>query len=475
MEKKTKIVATISDMNCGVPFLTELYENGMNVVRLNTAHQTEADSLKVVESTRKVADDIALLIDTKGPEIRTRLEDKIVLAEGEVVYIVKEGDKVEGAQYFATSYDKFVTDVPVGSSVLIDDGETEISIEAVEGDKLKGIVGNAGTIKNKKSINVPGISFDLPSLTEKDKMFVDFAIKQDLDFIAHSFVRNREDVLEIQEMLDAAGSKVKIIAKIENHEGVENIDEILDVVYGVMVARGDLAIELPYEKIPGIQKMLLNKCIERRKPVIVATQMLHTMIENPRPTRAEVSDIANAIFHKADAIMLSGETAYGKYPVEAVKTMNKVAVEAEKSRTDYHNAPTAILANETSSFLAKTAVKTSIKLDVEAIVADTRSGRTIRNLSGYRGKKVVYAQCYDKRVARELALSFGVCPIYVEKVKGVSFVKGSLEKLVNNGDLKVEHNVVVLGGNYGAKLGASYIEIGAVSNLIDEFKHRSKA
>ena len=233
---------------------------------------------------------------------------------------------------------------------------------------------NDGRIEGRKSVNVPKVNFQLPSLSEKDKGYVRFSIEQDVDFIAHSFVRNKEDVLAIQAMLDERKSPIKIIAKIENQEGVDHIDEILDHVYGVMVARGDLAIEIPYERIPGIQKMLINKCISRRKPVIIATQMLHSMIRNPRPTRAEVSDIANAIYGKTDAIMLSGETASGQYPLEAVTTMATVAAEVEKSRSDIHDTPTVVLTNERSAFLTKTAVEASLKLNARAIIADTSSG-----------------------------------------------------------------------------------------------------
>ena len=467
MRTKTKIVATISDLRCDVEFIRELYKNGMNVCRLNTAHQSLEDTLKIVENIRKVSERIAILVDTKGPEIRTRLfGDKFTVEDDEIVYVRNTEDKSLVAKQFSVSYDNFINEISVKNIILLDDGDIELEVVDIIDGGIKCKVKNEGTIKNKKSINVPDVSFQLPSLSEKDRDYVRFAIEHDLDFIAHSFVRNKQDVIDIQKMLDEAGSEIKIIAKIENHEGVKNIDEILDYAYGVMVARGDLAIEIPYEKIPGIQKMLINKCIAFRKPVIIATQLLHSMIENPRPTRAEVSDIANAIYSKTDAIMLSGETAYGKYPVEAVKTMSRVAYEVEKSRSDIHDAPDMILSTDISAHLCKSAVEASLKLNCQAIVADTGSGRTIRNISGFRGKKIIYAQCYNKRVMRELALSFGVDTHLIEHKGKENFRRDSIQILVDHGHLEPDDRIVVLGGNFGRCHGASHIEISTVKNII---------
>lgn len=471
MKKKTKIVATISDLKCDEAFIRELYDSGMNVVRLNTAHQTEEDTLKIIQNVRKVSDKIALLLDTKGPEIRTHsISDPIEVKIGDEVYVTKGGCQHYEAPCFETTYDNFIHEVPSDSTILIDDGEIELKVNHLDDYGLNCTVQNPGKIKNKKSINVPNASFQLPSLSKKDRSYIEFAIKHDIDFIAHSFVRNKDDVIAIHQLLDAQQSEIKIIAKIENHEGVENIDEILDHVYGIMVARGDLAIEIPYEKIPGIQKKLINKCIERRKPVIIATQMLHSMIEHPRPTRAEVSDIANAIYSKTDAIMLSGESAYGKYPVEAVRTMAKVAKEVEKSRSDFHNTSVAILSNEISAYLAKSAVQATIKLKAKAIIADTTTGRTIRNMAGYRGKRIIYAQCYSKRTVRELALSFGVYPDYQELNEEHEFVVEALRNLVEKEKLSKEDRVVVIGGNFGRHNGASFIEISSVGNTLKDIE-----
>jgi pyruvate kinase len=467
MLKKTKIVATISDRNCDVEFLSKLFQNGMDVVRMNTAHQGPEETLKVIKNVRLVSDKIALMIDTKGPEIRTTASDyKISLRAGDRIMIKGDPAKSTVPECIYVSYDNFVSAVDIGRKILVDDGELELEVLAKEEGGLICTALNDGIVKGKKSVNVPGVRFDLPALTEKDIAYIHFAIGNDVDFIAHSFVRSKEDVLKIQQILDEAQSEVKIIAKIENQEGVDNLDEILEHVYGVMVARGDLAVEIPYERIPGIQKIIINKCISARKPVIVATQMLYSMIENPRPTRAEVSDVANAIYSKTDAIMLSGETAFGKYPVEAVATMNRIALEVEKTRSLMHNSPLVIMSNKISAYLSREAVEASIELDCKAIIADTSKGRTIRNISCYRGIKPIFAQCYSKRVMRELSLCFGVYADYLQEGRTHGFITEALKNYLEKGILSLHDKVVVLGGNFIWTQSASFIEISTVENML---------
>jgi pyruvate kinase len=468
MLKKTKIVATISDLKCDVPFIRSLYENGMNVVRLNTAHQSVHETLKVIEHVREVSDKIAIILDTKGPEIRTTASDyKVAVKKGDKIKIRGNASQSSTPDCIFVTYNGFAEEVSPGLKILIDDGDIEFEVLEKEGDVLVCQANNDGIVKGKKSVNVPGISFNLPALNDRDREYIDFAVEHDIDFIAHSFVRNKEDVLAIQQILDLRKSRIKIIAKIENQEGVDNVDEILQHIYGVMIARGDLAIEIPYEKIPGIQKMIIDKCIDARKPVIVATQMLHSMIENPRPTRAEVSDVANAIYSKADAIMLSGETAYGNYPVEAVKTMARIAMEVEKSRSDLHRTPMLVMSTRTSAYLSKSAVEASIELDCRAIIADTSTGRTIRNVAGYRGRKVVFAQCYDQRVVRELALSFGVYADHIQEGPTYFFIVQSLNNLLDRRLLQKSDKVVILGGNFEWTQSASFIEISTVENMLN--------
>lgn len=463
--KRTKIVATISDKRCEIGFLKELYEAGMNVVRLNTAHQTLDEAMRVVRNVRAVSDQIALLIDTKGPEVRTcDIVIPVRVEKGEIVYVT--GDRtVTAEKLIHVSYENFVRDVQIGDKILVDDGEVELVVRDKKENRLELEALNPGEIKDKKSINVPGVNMHLESLSDKDRKFIQFAIENNLDFIAHSFVRNKQDVMEIQQILDEQHSSIKIIAKIENQEGVDHIDEILDHVYGVMVARGDLAIEIDAEKIPLIQRYIVNKCIESKKPVIIATQMLHTMIDHPRPTRAEVSDIANAVFSGTDAIMLSGETAYGDYPLEAVKVMSRVAEANESTLPPDASRNLVRINNEITAALARVAVRMTTMLPIKAIVVDTNSGRTARYLSAFRGGLPVYARCYNERVMRELALSFGVRPYFsVKPYSRDEFMRDIPQVLLQNG-YQPEDQILVIGGSFGHVRGASFLEVCKISDI----------
>ncbi|MDR1757115.1 MAG: pyruvate kinase [Culturomica sp.] len=464
--KRTKIVATISDKRCEVAFLKELYEAGMDVVRLNTAHQTPEEAMKVIRNVRAVSDTIPFLIDTKGPEIRTRgLETPLQVKKGDVVYITGRLDAIPKEKMFQVSYIDFVQDVNVGNRILIDDGELEFVVLSKEKEWLEAVATNPGEVRDKKSVNVPGARMQLESLSEKDRAFIHFAIENDINFIAHSFVRNKEDVMVIQQILDVNNSDIKIIAKIENQEGVDNLDEILDHVYGVMVARGDLAVEIDAEKIPRIQRQIVAKCIESKKPVIIATQMLHTMIEHPRPTRAEVSDIANAIFMGTDAIMLSGETAYGDYPLEAVRVMTRVAEANELVVPPDAGRSLVRINNEITAALARVAVKTTTMLPVKAIVVDTLTGRTARYLSAFRGEQPVYARCYNPMVMRELSLSFGVHPYFTLKPNSRDeFIRDIPEVLMKDG-YQEDDLILVIGGSFGHVRGASFMEICKISDI----------
>jgi pyruvate kinase len=467
--KKTKIVATISDRNCDVEFIRQLYQAGMNIVRINSAHLDTDGALRIINNVRSVSDKIAILLDTKGPEIRTTRSDlPIVFNKGSFINIIGDPSKISSQEAIYVSYPSFATEIPLDSVILIDDGDLELRVARKKGNTLECRIENNGILGSRKSVNIPGVKIQLPSLTEKDKLFLEFAVKNDIDFIAHSFVRSKQDVIDVREFLNSLNGNIKIIAKIENQDGVDNLDDILDNVYGIMVARGDLGIEIPYEQIPGIQKMIINKCIITRKPVIVATQMLHSMINNPRPTRAEISDIANAIYSQTDAIMLSGETANGKYPVEAVKTMTKVALEVEKNKEKFMDIPYLNVTGEISAYLAKVAVKTAFRIGARGIIADTIGGRTIRDMASYRGNNLILAQCYSLNTMRELALSYGVYPSYQERKKSVDdFINIALKNLSGEHDLKDDDIVVVLAGNFSGGTGFSFIEVGSVQYLKD--------
>ncbi len=471
MRKKTKIVATISDRKCEVEFIKELRKAGMNVVRLNTAHQTHEDTLKVINNVRAVSERIALLLDTKGPEIRTtKASEPINLVYGDQIYIKGDPDTISTPECVCVNYSGFVEDVPVGSKVLIDDGAISLKITEKTDDKLLCVAENDGMIEGRKSVNIPSVHVKLPALSQKDIDYIHFAVDNDLDFIAHSFVRNKEDALAVQKILDERGSDIKIIAKIENQDGVDNIDEILDHVYGVMIARGDLAVEIPQHRIPVIQKMLIDKCTERGKPVITATQMLHTMIHHPRPTRAEISDVANAIYDGTDAVMLSGETAYGDFPVEAVNVMTNIAREVEGSRVQQISKPMVVrdVSDDVITFISYSAVKAHQELGTKAILADTTTGRTIKALASYRGNCIIFAQCYNKRVMRELSLSYGVYVNYIEGSKSRDgFIVDGLERLISKSNIEESDHVVVVAGNFGDNIGASFMEISTVKNLLE--------
>lgn len=469
-EKKTKIICTISDKKCDPEFIQSLYNAGMNVVRINSAHTSLDSSLKIVENVRKVSDKIAILIDTKGPEIRiTQMEE----SDG---FTVEAGDTVEFADDLAgiskkgllyTNYANFVTEVPLGVNILIDDGEISLTTTGKGNGRLVCKANNKGVIKGKKSLNVPNVNIKLPSISERDKEFILWAIENNLDFIAHSFVRNRDDLLAVQKILDDNKSHLKIISKIENQEGVNNIEDILSYCYGIMVARGDLGVEIEYQKIPIIQRDIIKKCQVRKKPVIIATQMLHTMIEHPRPTRAEVTDVANAIYQSADAIMLSGETANGLYPLEAVQTMTKIALEIEKDHEPFHDLSLANVTEPVAAVLAKGIVNATAKLPIKAIILDTMSGRTGRYLSAFRPKIPIYAKCYQDHVMRELALSYGVHAYFVDVYNSKDdFVKSAVKNLLKDKCFNRNDMIGVVAGSFGQSTGATFMEISTAINMI---------
>lgn len=475
--KQTKIVASVSDLRCEVDFIKELYEAGVNVIRMNTAHATPDGLRKIIRNVRAVSPHLGILIDTKGPEVRTTGTEKpISYKAGEKVTIVGDPGHDTSHDVVCMSYPQFVNDVKVGDDVLFDDGELDMQVVANDGEKIIAEVMNDGVLGSHKSVNVPGEHIDLPALTEKDKRNILLAIEEDIDFIAHSFVRSKEDLMAVQRILDEHNSDIKIIAKIENQEGVDNIDEILDHCYGIMVARGDLGIEIPAEKIPGIQRMIIKKCVFRKQPVIVATQMLHTMIKNPRPTRAEVSDIATAVFNNTDALMLSGETASGAYPVEAVRTMARIAEQAEADRglysykVDVDGADTNL-----RDFLCKAAIETTSKLGVKCILTDSGNGHDARTLAAYRGPNPVVAICKHDKLQRWLALSYGVLATYPKQDELEKMFYHTVRKLHNMGMVAMDDKVTYLSGhmNIGVSdktAGVSMLEVNTVSEVFNTYE-----
>lgn len=452
--KHTKIVATVSDLHCDANFIKELYDNGVDVIRLNTAHQDEEQSLRIVNNVRKVSDNVAILVDIKGPEIRVSKLDKPILFEkGDKVKIQTNIEINSNREIIQVSYPNFVKEVPVGSKILIDDGNLELKVNKKDEKSLYCTFINRGELSSRKSVNVPDVIIQIPSLSKKDIRYINFSIENKVDFIAHSFVRNKKDVLAVQNILDKEKSDIKIIAKIENREGVNNIDEIIDTAYGIMIARGDLGVEIPIEEVPSIQKEIIRKCIQNAKPVIVATQMLQSMTKNPRCTRAEANDVANSVYDCSDALMLSGETAYGDYPIESVKMMTKIIKNIESIRPDHD---ITMKKEGIISFLARSTLMATREIkDVKAIVVPTSKGFTARLVSSLRSKKYVYAECKNKTVMRQLNLSYGVKPDCITEIKKnpAEAVYISLKKLVKDNILDVNDVVIVLASSPNSKIG----------------------
>lgn len=472
--KQTKIVCSVSDRRCDVDFLRKLFFAGMNVVRMNTAHASQDGIRNIIRNVRTVSPHIGILIDTKGPEVRTTdVKDKISYKTGDVVKVFGRPEMETTHDIINVNYTDFARDVKVGDHILIDDGLLDMQVMDIVGPTVYATMQNDGVLGAHKSVNVPGEHIDLPALTEKDKRNILLAIDENIDFIAHSFVRSAADVKAVQDILDEHHSDIKIISKIENQEGVDNIDEIIDASYGIMIARGDLGIEVPIEQIPGIQRRIINKCIAKHKPVIVATQMLHTMIHNPRPTRAEVTDIANAIYSHTDALMLSGETASGKYPLESVQTMARIAEQAEH---DAHREGFLNVSMENGisqrEFLSKSAIEATEYLGVKGIITDSSTGATARILASFRGPNPVLAICYNDKLQRWLNLSYGIIPIYQQQhVTSQYMFMAALRMLRQKGYIQNEDKIAYLSGSFDKGEGATFLEINKVEEAFGKHYH----
>ncbi|SMB82978.1 pyruvate kinase [Desulfonispora thiosulfatigenes DSM 11270] len=448
--KKTKIVCTIGPASQSVETLVELINNGMNVARLNFSHgnyEEHAERIgaiaKAVEITKKP---IGIMLDTKGPEIRIGLikDGKANLIAGNEITLTT--DEIEGDESrIFVNYAGLPQDVKPGNQILLDDGIISLEVLNVEKSEIKCKILNSGEISNRKGVNVPDVRINLPSITEKDIADIKFGIKYGVDFISASFIRNAQDVLAIKKILEEENADIDIISKIENRQGVDNIDEILEVSEGIMVARGDLGVEIPTEEVPIIQKILIKKCNKLGKPVITATQMLDSMMRNPRPTRAEASDVANAIFDGTDAIMLSGETAAGKYPVISLQTMTRIAEKTESAINydDHHRFKEIKTRKTTTDAISHATCSTARDLRAAAIITVTKTGFTARMISKYRPKATIVANTPCMRALTKLSIVWGVNPIYTDEANGTDkmieqAIDTTLEAgFINNGDLVV--------------------------------------
>ncbi len=462
--KKTKMVCTVGPASESEEILTKIMEAGMNASRHNFSHGDHAEHKARIEMVRKIAKklnrEVAVILDTKGPEIRTGNFEpsKLELQKGSEFTIYVGEEVVGDATKCSVSYDGLANDVKPGNTILIDDGLVGLEVKSVEGNKIICEVMNTGLVGSHKGVNVPGVSVNLPALTEKDKADLKFGCEMGVNMIAASFVRKVEDVRAIRKVLDENGGKdILICPKIENQEGIDNIDEIIAESDALMVARGDLGVEIPIENVPAAQKMMIKKCNEAGIPVITATQMLDSMIRNPRPTRAEVSDVANAIFDGTDAIMLSGESANGSYPVEAVRTMARIAEEAEKQlkyQVAVSKATNHIPA--ISGVISRAACNAANELHASAIVSSTQSGATAKRLSQCRPECPVIAITPDVTVARQLAFSWGVYPVVSERLESTDeMMNNSVEIAKENGFVKSGDTVVIAAGVPAAEVGAT--------------------
>lgn len=420
--RKTKIVCTLGPATDDLKVLESMIEEGMNVARFNFSHGTYDEHLQRLEELKQARRDksryVAALLDTKGPEIRVRkFKDGLINLEAEQEFTLTTRELEGDDKIVSVTYKDFPNDVSIGTRVLIDDGLIELRVIDKNETDVKCVVVNPGPVSNNKGVNLPGTVVSMPYMSDKDVEDINFAVDNDFDFIAASFVRTAGDVLKIKRILEERNcSTIAIIAKIENKQGVENIDEILQVSDGVMIARGDMGVEIPYEDVPVIQKMIIKKAAKAGKMTITATQMLESMMKNPRPTRAETADVANAVFDGTGAIMLSGETAVGKYPVEAVKTMARVAVRAEEAinyKKRFFTDERKSNPNITDAISHATCT-TAHDLNARAILTVTKSGTTAKNIARYRPGCDILACATNENLCRRLNLVWGVAPILVE-------------------------------------------------------------
>ncbi len=450
--RKTKIVCTIGPACRDEKTLGEMVVAGMNVARLNFSHGDHEYHLETIrrikEAREKLGVPLAIMLDTKGPEIRLRdfkdggaeLQDgqKFVLTTKEV-----EGD----AHRASVSFDGFARGLKPGDTILIDDGKLELQVEQADDVEVNCTVVHGGPVSNHKGINVPNVHLDIPHLGEQDKADLLFGVEQDVDFVAASFIRNAEDVIAIRKFLDYNGGHgIRIISKIENNEGIENFDEILKKSDGIMVARGDMGVEVEFERLPGIQKRFIRKCYQAGKMVITATQMMESMIHNPSPTRAEITDVANAVFDGTSAVMLSGETAAGHYPVNAVKAMARIARQAEKDAFEmevFRDMHCDVDKSDTPNAVCDAACRAARDIDAKAIIALTKYGQTARSMSKYRPSQPIVAATPEPKTYNQLALSWGVYPVIARYLQDAdALLQHAIDcakqiDVVNDGDMVV--------------------------------------
>ena len=450
--KKTKIICSIGPSSTDPQVMSKMVEAGMNVARINMSHATPEEKIAVVASVHEVrkmtGKNVAILFDTKGPEFRNGMieNDEVELVEGATIRVVKE-NVLGNKERISVNYPQAIDNLDVGSTILLENGLMKIQVISVEDDGVTCKVINGGVLGNKKSLNVPGANLNIPFINDIDREDIIYACEHEGDYLAASFVSSKEDVLEIREILKAHNREdMKIISKIESKRGVENLDEIIDVSDGIMVARGDLGVEVPMQQLPKYQKLMVQKCREKGKMVVVATEMLESMKKSARPTRAEVSDVANAVLDGTDAVMLSGETTVGKFPIEVVTFMANICEETE-SYYDYDcpfDSDREVSVTET---IANSVFSATRVLDVKAIIASTESGETARRISNLKPECPILAAVPSEDVAHKLAVNYGVYPVIVPTATSTDeMIEAAKAKAVEALGLKAGDMIVITGG-----------------------------
>lgn len=454
--QRTKMIFTIGPASDSKKILTKLMDIGMNVTRLNFSHGTHEDHKIKIDLIKNLREElnksVAIMLDIKGPKIRTHnfIGDKVLIDKGQKFTFSCGKEILGNKEKCSVSYEYLYQDLKANGTILVDDGLLEFKINSIEDNDINCTAINSGYIGNHKGINVPNVSIGLPAVTDKDESDLIFGCKEGVDIVAASFIRKAGDVLDVRKILNAnGGNRIQIISKIETQEGVDNIDAIIEVSDGIMVARGDMGVEIPIQKVPIVQKMIIHKCNKVGKPVITATQMLDSMIRNPRPTRAEASDITNAIFDGTDAIMLSGESANGDYPLEAALTMSKIAIEAESNidfRTALNERKYEPLSNISNAISLATCT-TADELNVSAIITATQSGHTARMVSKYRPRCPIIAVTPSNQVARSLSINFGLQTIISIKLTSTDeLMADAVQKCLNAGYIKKSDVVIIAAG-----------------------------
>ena len=461
--RKTKIICTMGPAVDSDEMIEKLISNGMDAARFNFSHGSHEEHKERLDRVKRVRQKlgvhIPLILDTKGPEIRigTFENNYVVLEEGQSFTLYSDSEAAGNESGVGVTYPYLAEDVEKGNVILIDDGLVSLTVSSVDGTNIICRVDNPGRISNHKSINIPGVNMDQPYISKRDRDDILFGIENDVDFIAASFMRSADDAKKLRKLLNVnGGEKIQIIAKIENASGVRNLEEILEIVDGIMVARGDMGVEIPFRQLPSIQKKIIKTCYNKGKIVVTATQMLESMSEHPRPTRAEVSDVANAIYDGTTCLMLSGETAAGKYPVLAVRTMSEIASYTE-NEIDYKNRffkSQLKLNSDIMNTIASAAVDASFFLDLKAIVCMTVSGRTALVTSYYRPSCPVIACVTDEKAARQLNLGYGIHPVMAKLIEDMDFMKAlAIETALKTNIVKKDDLVVLI---TGSTTGGSY-------------------